>query len=201
MTQDMNPRTCIVSKTEHSPDEMIRFVVGRDSQVYPDLQRKLPGRGVWVLAKRALLEQAIAKSAFSRGFKSKVEADKDLPQLVETLLRKNALQALTMCKKAGLVETGQAKVEAAVRAGAASAFLQASNAGGDGVKKLTSAVKALKVYDEVEIQRIDEFSSDELDQALGGTNTVYVALLDGGASTKLVEMINRLSNYKVGETD
>jgi predicted RNA-binding protein YlxR (DUF448 family) len=197
----MNPRTCIVSKTEHSPDEMIRFVVGRDSQVYPDLQRKLPGRGVWVLAKRALLEQAIAKSAFSRGFKSKVEADKDLPQLVETLLRKNALQALTMCKKAGLVETGQAKVEAAVRAGAASAFLQASNAGGDGVKKLTSAVKALKVYDEVEIQRIDEFSSDELDQALGGTNTVYVALLDGGASTKLVEMINRLSNYKVGETD
>lgn len=201
MSQDMNPRTCIVSKTEHSPDEMIRFVVGPDNQVYPDLQRKLPGRGVWVLAKRAKLEEAVAKSAFSRGFKSKVEADSDLPQLVETLLRKNALQALTMCKKAGLVETGQAKVEAAVRAGAASAFLQASDAGGDGVKKLASAVKALKVYDEVDIQRIDEFSGDELDQALGGTNTVYVALIDGGASAKLVEMINRLSSYKVTETD
>jgi len=192
---DMNPRTCIVSRVEKSPDEMIRFVVGPENQVYPDLQRKLPGRGVWVTAKRKTLEEAVAKSGFARGFKNKVEVDKDLPQLVETLLRKNALQALTMCKKAGLVATGQAKVEALVRDGAALAFLQASDAGNDGVKKLGSAIKAQKVYADREVKLINEFSSEELDQTLNGTNTAYVALLNGGATEKLVRMIDRLTNY------
>lgn len=196
MAQDMNPRTCIVTRAEKSPDEMIRFVVGPDNQVFPDLQRKLPGRGVWVTAKRELLEKAISKKLFAKGFKDKVIAADTLPQLVEDIMRQMSLQALAMTKKAGLVATGQAKAEAMIREGAALALLQASDAGTDGVKKLAAALKAQKVYEEDETLLIDEFSSEELDKTLNGTNTMYVALLEGGASKKLVEIISRLMDYK-----
>jgi len=194
----MNPRTCIVSREEKSPDEMIRFVKGPENRVYPDLQRKLPGRGVWVSATQKDLEHAIAKGLFARGFKEKVEVDDNLPVLVSGLMRTSALQALAMAKKAGLLVTGQAKAEAAIRDDAAVALIQAGDAGSDGVKKLQSAIKAQQIYEGHEIKRIDEFSSEELDQALNGTNTAYVALLKGGATQKLMQMIDRLTNYKAG---
>lgn len=192
----MNPRTCIVTKMEKSPDEMIRFVQGPENRVYPDLQRKLPGRGVWVTARKTDLEHAIAKNLFSRSFKDKVMVDNNLPDLVLDLMRKSSLQALAMAKKAGLMVTGQAKAEALIREGGSLVLIQANDAGGDGVKKLQSAIKAQKVYEEREVKIIDEFSSMELDNTLNGTNTAYIALLEGGATEKLVQMIGRLVEYK-----
>ena len=47
------PSGCASSRATVKPiDEMIRFVVGPDRAVVPDLKRKLPGRGVWVTARR-----------------------------------------------------------------------------------------------------------------------------------------------------
>jgi len=177
---------------------MIRFVRGPENRVYPDLQRKLPGRGVWVTARQGDLEKAIAKGLFARGFRDRVEVDENLPALVSGLMRKSALQALAMAKKAGLLATGQAKAEAAIRDGITVALIQASDAGSDGAKKLQSAIKAQEVYEGNAIKRVDEFSSEELDRALNGTNTAYVALLKGGATQKLMQMIDRLTNYKAG---
>ena len=44
-------RTCIVTRVERPPEEMIRFVLAPHGTVTPDLKRKLPGRGVWITAK------------------------------------------------------------------------------------------------------------------------------------------------------
>ena len=49
-----------------APERMIRFVVGPEGDVVPDLARRLPGRGMWVRAERAAVEQAVAKKAFAR---------------------------------------------------------------------------------------------------------------------------------------
>ena len=59
-------RRCLVSGGIKPKEQMIRFVVGPDETVVPDIAGKLPGRGLWVDADRGLLSQAIAKSAFSR---------------------------------------------------------------------------------------------------------------------------------------
>ncbi|MCK5887622.1 MAG: DUF448 domain-containing protein [Alcanivorax sp.] len=53
-------------------DELIRFVVGPEAKIYPDLGQKLPGRGIWVKADRASIEKAVQKGLFSRGAKMKV---------------------------------------------------------------------------------------------------------------------------------
>ena len=60
-------RTCVVTRQIREPDELIRFVLGPDNAVVPDLKRKLPGRGVWVGLSEALVAQAVKKQLFSRG--------------------------------------------------------------------------------------------------------------------------------------
>ena len=41
-------RLCAVSRVHKPPEELIRFVLGPDGTIVPDLARRLPGRGVWV---------------------------------------------------------------------------------------------------------------------------------------------------------
>jgi predicted RNA-binding protein YlxR (DUF448 family) len=86
----MNDRTCIVTRKTAETDELIRFVVGPDSAVVPDLKRNLPGRGCWVSADRLHVDKAAAKNLFSRAFKTKVDVPAELGALVDGLLARSA---------------------------------------------------------------------------------------------------------------
>src|SRR5690242_9118645 len=110
----MNDRTCIVTRKQAEPDELIRFVVGPDSAVVPDLKRNLPGRGCWVSAERLHVDKAAAKNLFARAFKAQVNVPADLGGMVDTLLSRSALGMLGLARKAGAVVLGAAKVENAV---------------------------------------------------------------------------------------
>ena len=56
---------------------------------------------------------------FARGFRKPAKAEPGLADQVDRLLEQDALRFLSLVNKAGLVVTGAAKVEAAIRAGAA----------------------------------------------------------------------------------
>ena len=43
-------RRCAVMRVQRPKDDLIRFVLGPDGTVVPDLKEKLPGRGVCVVA-------------------------------------------------------------------------------------------------------------------------------------------------------
>ena len=70
-----NSRSCIVSRREMEKEALLRFVAGPDNRIYPDLKETLPGRGVWVEARRACVEQAVAKNLFARSLKAQVTAE------------------------------------------------------------------------------------------------------------------------------
>src|SRR3954447_3237525 len=84
-------RTCIVTGETLAPERMIRFVVGPQGDVVPDLARRLPGRGLWLRAERSVVEQAVAKKAFSRAARAQVGAAADLAERVEHLLLQRSL--------------------------------------------------------------------------------------------------------------
>lgn len=191
----MNPRTCIVTRSEQPADEMIRFVLGPDNKVYPDLKRKLPGRGCWVSSDRKIIEEASSKGAFARGFKTKVLVDDNLPVQIEKLMKADALNMIALAKKAGLIIPGQAKAEAALRSGESELLLMATDAGDDGVNKMGFAVRSLKLHEEVEVKVFKLFSSDELDQVTGGTNVMHLAVKYGGMSGKLAALLDKLVRY------
>jgi len=46
LDEHLTERMCIVTRAVHDEDGLIRFVRSPDGYAVPDLQRKLPGRGV-----------------------------------------------------------------------------------------------------------------------------------------------------------
>ena len=80
-------RLCIATREVRPIDELIRFVVGPDGAVVPDLKRRLPGRGVWITARRHFVEDAVRRRAFGRALKAEVRVSAELADELEQLLR------------------------------------------------------------------------------------------------------------------
>jgi predicted RNA-binding protein YlxR (DUF448 family) len=194
-TESGAERTCLVTRTKGSPEAMIRFVVGPAGTVVPDIRHKLPGRGVWVTARADKIAEAVRRQAFSRGFKAKVSASEALPEQIDELLSKDCLQALALANKAGQIVTGFAKVEEAVGKSAVVALVHASEAGSDGVRKLAQAQRR-RFGDAEGRAQINLFTSLQLDLALGRTNVIHAALIEGAASRSFVSKSRRLELYR-----
>lgn len=190
----MNPRTCIVTREAGDADELIRFVLAPDGTVTPDLKRKLPGRGVWVKARSEHVMTAVKRGLFARSLKAEAKASPALAQEVDRLLENAALAALAMCRKAGLVVTGFAKVDTTIRQGNARLLLHGTDAAADGIRKLGQAVHSIDEGKRPTIRVL--FSSDQMDLALGGNNVIHAAALEGGASAALLKQIGRLEQYR-----
>jgi uncharacterized protein len=190
-------RFCAATGEVKPVEEMIRFVLGPDGAVVPDLKRRLPGRGVWITGTRAALRTAVARKAFARSFKRDVRSGADLVDSTERLLERAALDALAMAHKAGCVAIGFAKAEAVLSDGAAAALVHASNAAADGVRKLASAARRVTA-DAKAIVVFDGFTSEQLDLALGRSNVVHAALLAGPESRAFLARVARLERFRAG---
>ncbi|MEE9315360.1 MAG: RNA-binding protein [Rhizobiaceae bacterium] len=196
----MVERTCIVTREVLKPKHLIRFVAGPDGQVIPDLKRTLPGRGVWVTAKKSLVEEACKKGAFARGLKTNAKAEPELAMLVESLIEQQALGALGFARKAGECITGSGKVEGSIRAGKAIAVLHAMDGAEDGLRKLSQAVFAVHRDGGRDINIWRVFSSEQLNLALGATNVIHASLMEGGASRNCLRRVMLLAKYREMET-
>ena len=67
--RDEPERRCIATGEVQPKRGLIRFVVGPEGEIFPDLAEKLPGRGIWVAADRAALRKAAGKGLFARAAK------------------------------------------------------------------------------------------------------------------------------------
>ena len=188
-------RTCIVTRAKALPRDMIRFVVGPGAAVVPDIRRKLPGRGVWVLGRADIVAKAVKGQVFSRGFKKKVTASHDLAVEIEKELTRDCLQALSIANKAGQVVTGFAKVEEAIASGTVCGLVHAAGCSADGVRKLGRCMRG-RFGDDRAKPYISLFRSDELDLALGRTNVIHAALAEGAASEGFLDRCRRLRLYR-----
>jgi predicted RNA-binding protein YlxR (DUF448 family) len=198
---DSGPRTagrnrlCIATRAVRPVEELIRFVAGPDGLV-PDLKRKLPGRGVWVTARREAVTEAVRRGAFRRSLKSDVAVGPDLPERVERLLVRSALDALAIAAKAGLVATGFTRAEKAIVNDDVVALLHAADAASDGTRKLDMALSRRFQGADDKPAVIRAFTSAELDLALGRSNVVHACLLAGRAATTFVTRWQALERYR-----
>lgn len=189
-------RTCVATRVVRPVEELIRFVAAPDGSVAPDLQRRLPGRGVWVTARRAAVEEAVRRKAFARGLKAPVRAAPDLADLVDALLAKAAREGLSLANKAGLVISGFAKVEAALARDTIAALVHASDAAPDGVRKLRQALKRRYGTDTSAPPVVSALDSSQLDLALGRSHVIHAALLDGPAGRAALARMRALERYR-----
>ncbi|WP_343313162.1 RNA-binding protein [Brucella sp. BE17] len=194
--QDMNDRMCIVSRESGTASDMIRFVAGPDGSVVPDLKRKLPGRGCWVKAERRLVDEAVKRKLFARALKEGVIPQADLGALVDQLLAKSALGSLALARKAGAVVSGSAKVDQAIRTGAAAMVLHAKEAAADGVRKHDQARRAVVHMEGPDIPSFSLFTGEEMDLAFGGGNVIHAAVLGGKAAAGFIQRALLLHRYR-----
>jgi predicted RNA-binding protein YlxR (DUF448 family) len=172
-------RTCIVTGQEATPERMIRFVVGPQGEVVPGLARKLPGRGLWVRAERAAVEQAMARKAFAKAARAAVSAPADLAERVERLLLVRVLEDLSRARRAGRAVSGFVKVEQMIGRGRAGLLIVASEADGDGMTKLATSGLPL--------ERLGDAAS--LGGVFGREQAVYVAVAHDDRSGQFIQRI------------
>ena len=193
---DDGVRSCALTRARRPKDELIRFVLGPDGTVVPDLKGNLPGRGVWLTADQETIAKAAKRNVFAHALKTEAKLPDGLPVLVDRLLADAALSALGLANKAGEAVFGHAKVEEALGKGRVIALVHASDAAEDGCRKLDGKAKGLRAGSP--IPAIRAFGSDELSLASGRTNVIHAALIQGGAARKFLAAAARVERYRNG---
>lgn len=186
-----------MTRQGRAPEDLIRFVVGPGEVLVPDIRRKLPGRGVWVSLSAAAVGEAVKRRAFERSLKTKVAVSPELPAEVDALLTRDAVQALAMANKAGLVVSGFAKVEALAGAGRAAAVIAASDGAEDGKRKIGQALRRAPVPKDIPVVTI--FAAAELELALGREHVIHAALAPGPATEGFLARWRRLVRYRTND--
>ncbi|MBM6593874.1 RNA-binding protein [Microvirga pudoricolor] len=196
MARQEPERTCIVTRTVRPAAEMIRFVVGPNGEVFPDLRHKLPGRGVWVGASRACVEEAVKRRLFARAFKADVKAAPDLAEAIERTLREDLRQGLSLANKAGNVIAGFSKVESAAAEKPLVALVHAAEAAEDGRRKIANQLRKRLGDAILSFPVIQELSNDEMGLALGRSHVIHAALVAGAGSDGFLSRWHRYRAYR-----
>ena len=188
--RDAPERKCIVSGESQPKAGLIRFCIGPDGAVVPDLLNRLPGRGIYVAADRAAIAKAAAKGLFSRAARQPVKAPDGLPDLVESLLARRVVDLISMARKAGEAVAGFEKVKDWLLKDKAKILVQASDGSERGKDKLYPP-------DGDESRFIGCLTSGELGLAFGRERAIHAALAAGGLTTRVVEEAARLAGLRV----
>jgi len=180
-------RKCIVTGEVQPKTGLIRFVVGPDDRVYPDIFGKLPGRGMYVSATRAALDAA-SKGQFSRSAKQNVSVPDGLADDVERQVARRALDLIALTRKSGRAVCGFEKVKGWLAGGErVRVLLQASDGSERGKAKLWTPEGA---------RYFGCFTSAELGLAFGRGSVIHGALAAGGLGNRVVEEATKLRGLR-----
>jgi predicted RNA-binding protein YlxR (DUF448 family) len=187
--QDDPERKCIASGESQPKAGLIRFCVGPEGQIVPDILGRLPGRGIYVAADRALIDKAAKKGLFTRAARQPVKVPDGLADLVEQLLLQRVVESLSMARKAGDAVMGYEKVKDWLAKGQAATLIQASDGSERGKTKLHAPDGAGGF--------IGVLTAGEMGLSFGRERAIHAALAAGGLRTRVVVEAARLAGLRV----
>ncbi|MES2333397.1 MAG: RNA-binding protein [Pseudomonadota bacterium] len=186
--RDDPERKCIATGESQPKAGLIRFCLGPDGQIVPDVLGKLPGRGIYVSATRAAIDKAAKKNLFSRAARQPVKVPERLADLVEARVAQRTVELLSMARKAGEAVTGYEKVKDWLVKGQAVTLIQASDGSERGKTKL-HAPDGGKGF-------VGCLSAGEIGLAFGRERAIHAALAAGGLRTRVVEEAAKLAGLR-----
>ena len=189
--RDDPERKCIATGESQPKAGLVRFCLGPEGQIVPDILGRLPGRGFYVSADRAAIEKAAKKGLFSRAARQPVKLPDELADLVEQLLLQRVVELLSMARKAGDAVMGYEKVKDWLVKGTAATLIQASDGSERGKTKLHPPEGA-KGF-------IGVLTAGEMGLAFGRERAIHAALAAGGLRTRVVEEAAKLAGLR-GQT-
>jgi hypothetical protein len=176
---------------------MIRFVVGPDRAIVPDLAATLPGRGIWLSACGDVIERARAQGglggglgrAFARAARGPVIVPPDLPAVLEAALVRRISELMGLARRAGQAVGGFEKAREWLRSGRGGLILQASDGSADErARFLSGAGEGIDV--------LAPLSATALGRVFGRDHVVHVAIAPGRLAERLAIEARRLEGLR-----
>lgn len=213
-------RRCIVTRERLPKERMIRFVVGPDRQIVPDLAARLPGRGIWLSASRDVLEFSGAQEdrrqeggrqkdkqgdgthrllvrAFARAARGPVSVPPDLSVLLQAALVRRIGECLGLSRRAGQAVAGYEKAREALRTGRYRLVLRASDGSEAERERFLSGFGPLSELG-AGLTIIDPLPGEALGRVFGRDYVAHVAVATGKLAESLVVEASRLAGLKNG---
>ena len=185
--RDDAERKCIVTGEVQPKRGLIRFVVGPDDMLYPDVLEKLPGKGIWVSSERDCLEKALKQGLFAKAARKQVSGPDGMIDQIEAQLARHLVDLVAMGRKSGRAVAGFEKVKGWLAEGRAKILLQASDGSERGKGKLWTPEGG---------RFFEVLTSSELGLAFGRESVIHGALAGGGLSKRVVEEATRLMGLR-----
>lgn len=162
--------------------------MGPDGAIVPDVDARLPGRGLWLTPRRDIVERAVAKRLFARAARRPVTAPPGLADRIESLLARRCCEALGLARRAGLAVAGFDRVGEAARRGKAGLLLFALDGTPGARGKLATLARGLPVA--------GVLTAAELGAVFGRERIVHAAIADGPLYRRLVLDLSRLAGLR-----
>lgn len=181
-------RRCLVTRQTLPTGSMLRFVVDPEGRVCPDIDHKLPGRGLWLTARRDILVRACASNLFAASLRRSVEVPGDMAERVELLLVRRCTELLGLARRAGQAVAGFEKVRNAMRAGDVSLLVCASDGSEAERRRVAGNAAGVAVF--------DSLTGSEIGAALGRDFIVHAGLSRGRLAERLAFEGTRLAGIR-----
>ncbi len=190
-------RRCIVTRERQPKEGMIRFVIGPDRALVPDLAARLPGRGIWLSASGDVLQHGGAQGdayrqlvrAFARAARGPVSVPPNLRDMLEAALLRRIGELLGLARRAGQAIAGFEKAREWVRGGQAGVAVQASDGSeAERIRFLSGAAASVCV--------IDPLPAETLGRIFAKDHVVHVAVAPGKLANALVTEAGRLAGLR-----
>ena len=178
-------RRCLLSGETLPKSQLIRFVAGPGGELVPDIEERLPGRGLWLRAERDMIDQACAKKAFSRAARTQLTVPDGLADRAEAMIRQKCLDLLGLARRGGQLAGGAQQVRDMLSGKGAALFLSASDGSADERGKMSALAPSVPVC--------TRFTSAELGHAIGREYVVHVAVAEGRLAARLANELRRLA--------
>jgi uncharacterized protein len=176
-------RRCVVTRESLPKEVMIRFVLGPERILVPDLEGRLPGRGMWLSARADVLERAVNRGAFAKAARGAVHVPPDLRTRIEDGLRRRIRDLVGIARRSGQAVSGWQAVREWLQAGRVGLLVEAS----DG-----SVAERSRLLNGRRVPVVAPLTAAALGGAFGRDHAVHVAIAPGRLAERIAAEAARL---------
>lgn len=188
-------RRCIVTRQTLPKEQMIRFVIGPMRELVPDLGGRLPGRGLWLVAKDEVLRKALKQGAFAKAARGPVGVPGDLGALIVSGLRQRVLDFLGFARRSGEAVAGREAVLDWLRHAKVALLIQASDGSPAERSRLIGGRTPGVDAGELGFPVLTPLTAAELGGVFGRERAVHVAVSPGRMVSSLQAETARLAGF------
>jgi uncharacterized protein len=183
-------RRCIATGELHERAALLRFVAAPDGELVPDVAGRLPGRGLWLLPRRDIVERAVAKRLFARAARRPISAPPGLADRIEALLAQRCCETLGLARRSGHAVAGFERVADMTRRGRVGLLVFALDAAEAGRRRVAALGR--------EVPSAAALTGAELGAAFSRDRVAHVAVAPGSFADRLAMDMRRMAGFRAG---